>query len=125
MNQDKDHMTIDRTASAALRRFVPALSLLIALIALLHIVAMRFNLYFTLWWFDLVLHFLGGLWCSLFVLFYASVFWDGVWEKRGWCRMFLVGVSASFIVGVIWELYEYFFGFIFTTKSNYVLDMIL
>ncbi len=103
----------------------PALSALIVLIAVLHVTAMNYNLYFFLWWFDLVMHFLGGLWCSFFTLFYISSF--EMKRSINWprARVYLAAVFATLLVGVAWEIYEYVFGFTFTTKSSYQLDTAL
>jgi hypothetical protein len=104
---------------------IPALSALIMVIAVLHVAAMNYNLYFYLWWFDIVMHFLGGLWCGYFTLYYVS--WYETKHAITWTRSrtWVAAVLATLLVGIGWEVYEYVFGFTFTLKSSYRLDTIL
>jgi|GEM_PF-440396 len=109
--------------------FASTLVLLIIFIAGLHIAAMRFNLYFSIWWFDIPMHFLGGLWSGLFVIFYSLLRTHSRGEAPSHTRVLCVGLGAAIVFGLAWELYEYLFGFTFTTKSSYgfdtIVDMIL
>ena len=37
----------------------------VAIVAALHLSALQFYLYWRFWWFDLLTHFLGGLWVAV------------------------------------------------------------
>ena len=80
-------------------KLLTRLAFLIFLILALHLGATVFYWYSSLWWFDMLLHFLGGVW-----LFLALVWLLGIREfnfKSIFKIMFLL-----LVVGVLWELYE-------------------
>jgi len=107
------------------KAIIPALSALIVVIALLHVAAMNYNLYYFLWWFDLLMHFLGGLWCGFFTLFYVMYFDRVRGAHYSRLRIWMAALSVTLVVGIAWEFYEYFFGFTFTSKPSYQIDVIL
>ncbi|HEY4508106.1 MAG TPA: hypothetical protein VJJ55_00430, partial [Candidatus Paceibacterota bacterium] len=49
-------------------RLLRILALLVCVIALMQSAAIVFSLYWTLWWYDILLHFLGGIFIGLLVL---------------------------------------------------------
>ncbi|MBY0376433.1 hypothetical protein K2P96_00455 [Patescibacteria group bacterium] len=62
--------------------------------------AHNFFWYYTVWWFDMLMHFLGGLWVGLF---FSYVFFGTIDTKR-----FIFKVIAYlFVVGVLWEIFEF------------------
>ncbi len=87
---------------------------LILLIAGLHFLGLERHYYWLLWWYDIVLHLLGGLWVGLVA----------IWLGRqlnltlGWSRLLLIILT----VGVAWELYELWFGLTLTSKAGYLED---
>lgn len=99
------------------------------LIGVLHITALEYYLYWQLPWFDVLLHFLGGLFTGLAVVAFY-VHWFGAIEidhrRLFWSVM--VGVLA---VGVSWEFFEMYagltfvgqFGFWSDTISDIILDL--
>lgn len=101
---------------------------LVVLIAFLHISALQFYLYWSLWWFDILMHFLGGAWVAAAVLWCLLL--SGYVHTR-W-RPFRTAVCLTIIVGILWEIYEYAFGmtlveheaYVFDTALDLVMDMI-
>jgi hypothetical protein len=106
-------------------KHILSLTILIALIAFLHIFAMKFNLYFAIWWFDLAMHFLGGLWCGLFVVYCFAEHQKRLGKSLKVSDVFLAGIVGAIVIGSAWEVYEYVFGLTYTSKSSYRLDTIL
>lgn len=96
------------------------LALLIMIIAVLHIASITFYLYWTFWWFDIVVHFLGGLWAglALYWLFYLSGYTKTLGD-RYFAAIILLGTLA---VGAGWEIFEYALKLTFTSRQNYILD---
>lgn len=92
------------------------LVVLIFVIAVVDAMALRYHLFYTLPWFDIPLHLLGGLWVSLFILWYYSIFRNNNAriEERG--GMFIFALSGTFAVALAWELFEY------TINAYIVLD---
>jgi hypothetical protein len=93
--------------------YIPIFCILI-LTALLHIIGTALHLYWTFWWFDIVVHFLGGVWIAAtgFWVYYMSL-WRGGTPPVRVIRFFAVTVFCSVIVGVLWELFEYGAGLTF------------
>ena len=85
---------------------------LVVLLGLMNYMAISLYLYWTIWWFDNVMHFLGGL--SLgFVVLYA--FYD---SKAVFSCFILV-----MMLGGVWEVFEYVNGLTISTES-YPLDVV-
>lgn len=100
------------------------LGALASTIAILHVVALAHYFYWTLWWFDILQHFLAGLWIAFFT------FWV-VFGLRLRAVLLLVNTPSSFLtvalvttlaVGLAWEVFEYIVQLYFT--ENYVFDTI-
>ena len=92
--------------------------LLAALISSAHILALSFSLYWILWWFDIPMHFFGGLWVALTSFWlYITIGSDKNPSKRCTALIVLLGV---FIVGIGWEIFEYASGL--SLGENFILD---
>lgn len=90
------------------RHFPPSiLVVLIFLLLFLQIAATFWHLFFYIWWLDIPMHVLGGLWIALFVLssYYSSL---RVTEKIS-APVFVLAlaVAATLALGLFWEIYEF------------------
>lgn len=94
-------MKLSRTTSLA---FIVFLALLVAV---LQSVAFSFFLYWTLWWYDILMHGLGGF------LIGSIAAWAYVFElkRHVGVNRFLWIVGVTFAVGALWEIFEYTVGF--------------
>ena len=81
-----------------------ALVVATVLVVLGNTVATEFYLYFTTWWADVVMHFLGGAWMAIAAAAFAYGF-----NRR---ISLAAAVLVSFVVGVAWEGYELWFNMI-------------
>ena len=97
--------------------FIALLALLAVLIGALHLVAIEFNLYWELPLFDVLLHFLGGVWVALTVFWFLYIYKIVPVRPAHALIFMLVGVL---VVGISWEIYEY--SFTVTFAANYPLD---
>lgn len=83
----------------------------------LHLLALEFFFYWRLWWFDWLVHIVGGivvgLIAGLFVLF----------PKARIKTIFLTVVGTALCVSLLWELFEYNFGLTFVS-NNYLFDTV-
>ncbi len=94
---------------------------LAVIIAFLHFSALRFYLYWSIWWFDILLHFLAGAWVSAIALwcaFYANL-------QIGKRHPVWFTIIGTLFVGILWEIYEYIFGMTMVTHESYVFDTAL
>lgn len=94
-------MKLSRTTSLA---FIVFLALLVAV---LQSVAFSFFFYWTLWWYDILMHGLGGF------LIGSIAAWAYVFElkRHVGVNRFLWIVGVTLAVGVLWEIFEYTVGF--------------
>jgi len=92
--------------SAPKTAFFSHLLYLVLIVAILHILALKFYFYSNVWWFDMVVHFLGGFWIALAVLWF--LFFSGYIKLRGETYihfLFIASLSALF-AGIVWEIFE-------------------
>ncbi len=91
----------------------------------MHLLALKFYLYWTVGEYDSVLHFLGGLWTSL--LFLWLYFFSGVFapKSRTLFSFFVVSTLSLVLVGVAWEIFELLTGLTFVQWSDYFSDTAL
>lgn len=98
-----------------------AIAFLALLIAALHFVASAYYLYWSVWWFDILMHFLGGLFIG------ASALWLFYFEVPAPLRLRLSAFATAFAavaaVGVSWEIFEKVVGAY--QPENYTLDTTL
>lgn len=91
------------------------------IIAILHIVALEMNLYWLFSWFDILMHFLGGAWVALFLswtIFFSSFI------KVKVKNPFVIIVSATIVMGVLWEVFEVIIDPLFF-HDKYVFDTMI
>ena len=80
----------------------------LAITGFLNFISMRFYLYWSFWWMDMIVHFFGGLTVSLATLWVFS----HLYGFKNWntLRLITVSLMGSIFIGVIWELFELHFG---------------
>jgi hypothetical protein len=96
----------------------------ITLISLLHHAALHYHWYFTHRWIDIVMHVLGGFWIAVSACYFAIIFMHDesvLYDKKHLARIIFVAV---FIVGTIWEFFEFFSGNTFLHTANFWTDTI-
>lgn len=75
------------------------------LLAAIHFFALAFFWYWTYWWLDILMHFLGGLLVGFAVLwfFFSSSPRAMTFEIK---RALVVVLASIIVVGVLWEAWE-------------------
>ncbi len=91
---------------------------LIFFIFIAHSFALYFSLYWRYWWFDNVLHFLGGLWLASVAIWF--IYFAGKIKAEFIPALFILIAVVSFAVfgGVLWEFYEFSFDFFFAKNGQ-------
>ncbi|MCC7160715.1 hypothetical protein IT399_03285 [Candidatus Nomurabacteria bacterium] len=97
------------------KKFFKKLASLIILIFLLNYGAVNLYWYSSIWYFDMIMHFLGGFWLSLFLIWLFSFknsslgIYSGIDnELKGqidW-KLIIKIIFSVLLVGIIWEFYE-------------------
>ncbi len=75
---------------------------LILFIAVLNGLANEFSWYWRIPWFDMPMHFLGGLWLGSVALWWYTH--NAVLTPL---RIFLISLTTVLVVGVLWEFFEF------------------
>lgn len=83
---------------------IPAL---VVFIFLVNLFATYFHLYFLIWWLDIPVHILGGLWVALLtlVLYYHSEYVSH--KDHSPLFALAIAICSALIVGLMWEIYEF------------------
>lgn len=87
------------------------------LVGALHMLGSYFYFYWDLWWFDNLVHFLGGLGlgiCLAWFLFYSGLVWKTLPRKS---QIFFTTLIGMIIIGGIWEIFEYANGLTQSTEG--------
>ena len=74
------------------------------IIALLHVLAINFFLYWDIFWFDMFMHFLGGAWVAL-LGFWLLAFFNRV-EEFTIKNVIWVSIFFTLGIGILWEVFE-------------------
>jgi hypothetical protein len=98
--------------------FRPSVIIMLVVVAL-HWAASLEGLYWSLRWFDIPMHFLGGLWTLLFLLWVVSTQYASRYKKYITFQNVFLFVLA---VGVLWELHELALRFTSFDDSGYWYD---
>ena len=84
------------------------LFVLISLIGVLNFYAYRYHWYWEFWWFDIIMHTLGGIWVG------SAAFWFRYFRNPDASKIipdkmfvFLLSFAAVSVIGVGWELFEF------------------
>ncbi|OGZ07150.1 MAG: hypothetical protein A3D65_03670 [Candidatus Lloydbacteria bacterium RIFCSPHIGHO2_02_FULL_50_13] len=91
-----------------IRTFPPrVLVAIIFFILLANAAVLYWDLLFYIWWLDIPLHVLGGLWITLFVLSSYYSFFHAVGKEHSPVFVFSFAVALTLSVGLFWEIYEF------------------
>ena len=95
---------------------------LILLLGIVHFVADAFYLYWTIWWFDNLSHFLAGFSLGFFSLF---IFYESglLRDKLPFLKVVFISFIFVMILGGVWEIFEYANGLTESTEQ-YSLDVV-
>ena len=102
-------------------RLLKQILFLILGIGLFHALALLFYWYWTVWWFDLPLHYIGGAASALFSLW--AIFLSGYanfYSKRP-AYFLATAVVCVLSIGILWELFEFILGATFS-REDYAID---
>ncbi|MEY2664802.1 MAG: hypothetical protein RIT04_610 [Candidatus Parcubacteria bacterium] len=91
----------------AVQKYIPALLTLVA-VAVFHNFGAYLRLYFVFPWYDIPMHFLGGLWVGLTAVWALEVFFGKY--THSFLRSLVWVLSAVLCFAVVWEMFEFFGG---------------
>lgn len=85
------------------KRLLKHLAYLMFFIFILNSIGLKFYLYYLVWYFDIILHTLGGAWVGLFFFYVFS----RNTEVPSGLKSFFKVILGVIVVGLLWEVYEY------------------
>jgi hypothetical protein len=96
--------------------------ILLAIVAVLNYVATVYHLYWSIYEFDSLVHFLGGVALSLFFLW--LYFFSGLFnpQKRKLRKFIVISIFGTLFVSFLWETYELIFKQTMVQKTDYPYD---
>jgi hypothetical protein len=94
------------------------LAFLIFLIFFADFIAHKLYWYSSVWYFDMLMHFFGGLWLGLFLIwfFYA--------DFSPTLRKFLKIIIGVLLIGILWEVFEILVNQVAAQNSLNFLDIV-
>jgi len=96
------------------------------LVLILHMIALKLFLYWTVGWYDIVVHFLGGFLIGLIMISFIRRVHNS--EKiLDVGLLFSSVILAVLVIGLGWELWELFIGFtdIIQDKADTIMDLVM
>lgn len=86
--------------------------ILVLIIGIFHIIALKFFLYWSISWFDNLMHFLGGFWFGIIsVWFFFFSGYAGRFTFYSSARnIFFVSTASAIAIGLLWEIFEIYAG---------------
>lgn len=88
------------------KKLFKRLAYLVFFIFIMNFLANKFYLYSSVWWSDMVMHFLGGFWLGL-VFIWMSFYKKTTLELD--FSLILKIIAGVLIVGIGWEVFEFYF----------------
>ena len=95
---------------------------MVAILLVFHLIALAFYFYWTLWWFDIMMHFLGGIiggFITIWFLFDSDIFYTHVPSGK---ETALLAFAVVLMVAVLWEVFEYKAG-LTGSEPRYISDV--
>ncbi|PIR68285.1 hypothetical protein COU49_01815 [Candidatus Nomurabacteria bacterium CG10_big_fil_rev_8_21_14_0_10_35_16] len=97
------------------KRLIQHLISLMFFIFLANFFILKFYWYSLIWYLDIIMHLLGGFWVGLFFLYIFSRKQQVYFNLNLILKIFFV----SFLVGFLWELYEFYLNVVSGTIFNF------
>lgn len=104
--------------------FFKLLFITLIAVAVLNFLGTSFFLYWRIWGFDLLVHFLGGVWSAGIIIwiFYTLGFFSAGISSR--IKVYIIGIVSGLVIGIIWEFFEIFIGNTVIGENQFLMDTI-
>ncbi len=99
--------------------------ILLAIVGVLNYIAVAYHLYWSVYEFDSIVHFLGGATSAAFFLwlYFFSGFFNP--QKRSLKHFLAIAAIGVVFIGVSWEIFELFIGEAVLQKVEYPYDTMM
>ena len=99
------------------KKFITKLVMLGFIIFLLNYLAVQFYWYTSIWYFDIIMHFLGGIWVGFMIIWFLKI-------KLISSKTILQIILGVFLIGVLWEFFEIILNDYTTQNPFNILDTV-
>lgn len=96
------------------KRILKHLVWLMFFIFIVNSISWQFSWYYSIWYLDAIMHFLGGFWVGLFFVYFFFKKDPVDLNSRFFFKIF----TAVLAVGVLWEFYEFYLNIISLTSFD-------
>ncbi len=79
-------------------------------ILLLHLISINFYLYWHYWWFDIVMHLLGGMWAALVTIWFFNSF--SFYKDLSFRQRIIFILACVLSIAILWEIFEIIIGYV-------------
>jgi len=85
------------------------------IVAAIELVSFHFHLFYSIMWFDMIMHFSGGFLVAILALTIITYYK----QDLSYGQVLFYGILAAFVIGVLWEIYELYEGITVWGSSSY------
>lgn len=109
------------------RSFFTLIILFAVLLTTFHFIGSQFEFYLDLWWFDILMHALGGAISGGFTLIVSRWFRFFAPTLERVKGTYLVAVIGALVIGIVWEVFEKYFDltYAYNYKFDTTLDLVM
>ncbi len=107
----------------SIKKLFIKLTIFLYIIAVLHFLALYFSWYWSIWWYDIPMHIMGGFWVGGMVLWLYFLYRkEEIDENINRFRVVMISLVATLIIGILWELFEFSLDTFVIFKTNDLVD---
>lgn len=77
---------------------------LVLFILIANLLAMKFFWYSSIWYFDMIMHFLGGFWLAM-ILVYVFLYHLKM-DRNNYFKLAIYIILSVVVIGFLWEIFE-------------------
>jgi len=103
------------------KKLFKRLTILILFIFVINFFADKFYWYYSIWWFDMPMHFLGGFFVGLVLIWFLS--YKNFSPELSFDLFFKIFLGIL-LIGIGWEIFEILFNNIIAQNSFNILDTV-
>ena len=112
------------------KKFLKELIVVSIVVLVLHVLALQYSLYWSIDWYDILMHFLGGLTMGIlatYIFFTSNYIKSTAVLKDNKFVVFVIISLFTLSVGLIWELWEVFVEFsnVLEDQVDTIIDLIM
>ena len=74
--------------------------------------------YWTIWWFDIPMHFFGGFWAAVVFVWFINKYFPQISQLHNFLSSLIAILSFVALIGVLWEFAEFLFD-VFISSGGY------